>query len=243
MTTIMTNIFSAGVLGVGASSNISRMRLRIASLCFEFFLLATLAGCGKSPSNEPVNTSAGEPDKSPKVVERINPKPMTVPVGTAISVRLGERLGTKTSHSGDTFRVTVAQAVTMDDKVVIPQGAEATGKVVQAVPKGRFKGASKLQIVLNSINVNGTDYQLETAAATRTMKGKGKRTATMIGGGAGAGAVIGALAGGGKGAAIGAAAGAGAGTAGAAFTDNKDIVLPAETIITFRLLQPLEVRI
>jgi hypothetical protein len=54
--------------------------------------------------------------------------------------------------------------------------------------------------------------------------------------------LIGALAGGGKGAAIGAAAGAGAGTAGAAFTGNKNIVLPAETLVNFRLLQPLEVK-
>jgi len=56
------------------------------------------------------------------------------------------------------------------------------------------------------------------------------------------GALIGALAGGGKGAAIGAAAGAGAGTAGAAFTDNKDILLPAETVVSFRLLQPLQIK-
>jgi hypothetical protein len=63
----------------------------------------------------------------------------------------------------------------------------------------------------------------------------------MIGGGAGAGAVIGALAGGGKGAAIGAAVGAGAGTAGAAFTGNKNIVLPAESAVSFNLLKPVEV--
>jgi hypothetical protein len=64
----------------------------------------------------------------------------------------------------------------------------------------------------------------------------------MAGGGAGAGALIGGLAGGGKGAAIGALAGGGAGTAGAAFTGNKDIVLPAESALTFKLEQPLELR-
>jgi hypothetical protein len=61
----------------------------------------------------------------------------------------------------------------------------------------------------------------------------------MVGGGAGVGALIGGLAGGGKGAAIGAIAGAGAGTAGAAFTGNRDIVLPAESMLSFKLTEPL----
>jgi hypothetical protein len=64
----------------------------------------------------------------------------------------------------------------------------------------------------------------------------------MIGGGGGVGALIGGLAGGGKGAAIGAVAGAGAGTAGTAFTGNKEIVLPAESALSFKLEQPLEVK-
>ena len=63
-----------------------------------------------------------------------------------------------------------------------------------------------------------------------------------VGGGAGLGAIVGGLAGGGKGAAIGVLAGAGAGTAGAAFTGNKDIVLPAEATLSFKLLKPLEVK-
>ena len=76
----------------------------------------------------------------------------------------------------------------------------------------------------------------------RTETGKGKRTAVLAGGGAGLGALIGGLAGGGKGAAIGALAGGGAGAGGAAFTGNKDIVLPAESALSFKLEQPIEVR-
>jgi hypothetical protein len=114
--------------------------------------------------------------------------------------------------------------------------------VADAKPLGRFKGGAALQLKLTSISIHGTDRPIETSALTRTGKGKGKRTAVLAGGGAGLGALIGGLAGGGKGAAIGALAGAGAGTGGAAFTGNKDIVIPAESALGFTLSQPLEIR-
>jgi uncharacterized protein YcfJ len=84
-------------------------------------------------------------------------------------------------------------------------------------------------------------YPVETGTIARAEKGKGKRSAAFIGGGAGLGALIGGLAGGGKGAAFGALAGGGAGTAGSAFTGNKQIVLPAETLLTFRLQHSVRV--
>jgi hypothetical protein len=90
--------------------------------------------------------------------------------------------------------------------------------------------------------VSGKSYPVQTSSVERSEKGKGKRTATLIGGGAGVGALIGGLAGGGKGAAIGALAGGGAGTAGAAYTGNKDIVLPAESALSFKVLQPVEMK-
>ena len=64
----------------------------------------------------------------------------------------------------------------------------------------------------------------------------------MIGGGAGGGALIGGLAGGGKGALIGAVLGGGAGTAGAAYTGEKEIVLPAESMLSFKLTEPLIIK-
>ena len=216
------------------------MRLHFFPLILLLAVVMAITACGSKPPAEPATSP--ERGKTPGLMERMSSKGVTVPAGTIIAIRLGESLGTKTSHKGDTFSGTVAQAVTVENKVAIPQGAEVTGTVTEAIPRGRFKGGSRLQIVLNSVRIKGTDYNMQTAAATRAMKGKGKRTATMIGGGAGAGALIGALAGGGKGAAIGAAVGAGAGTAGAAYTGNKDVVLPAETLINFRLLQPLELK-
>jgi len=91
------------------------------------------------------------------------------------------------------------------------------------------------------VHTNWGSYPVATSSIERAEKGKGKRTAVMAGGGAGLGALVGALAGGGKGAAIGAIAGGGAGTAGSAFTGNKQIFLPAETLLTFRLENPVHI--
>src|SRR4051794_25568587 len=230
------------------------MRLKLIGL---LFCLAVIVGCGSKTSTEPAtstenrdNSSAAAPggsDPSTKIasapkpaglMDRLTSKTFTVPTGTLVSVRLGESLGSKTSQAGQDFTATLAEPVVVEGKEIIPSGADARGTVVDAKSLGHFKGGARLQIELNSIK----DYKVQTASVNRAIQGKGKRSAVMIGGGAGAGALIGALAGGGKGAAIGALVGGGAGTAGAAFTGNKEIVLPAETVVSFKLLQPIEIK-
>jgi hypothetical protein len=114
--------------------------------------------------------------------------------------------------------------------------------VKDAKAAGRFKGGAVLELALTSVTVNGKDYEIQTSAPTMSSKGKGKRTAAMVGGGAAGGAAIGAVAGGGKGAAIGALIGAAAGTGGAGLTGNRDITLAAETALDFTLTQPLEIK-
>jgi len=167
---------------------------------------------------------------------------VTIPVGTVITVRLGETLSSKSSSAGQNFSATVAEPVSVDGKTVIEKGATAQGTVVDAKAMGHFKGGALLEVRLNSVTINGHEHPVQTSLVARSVQGKGKRSAGFIGGGAGAGALIGALAGGGKGAAIGAAAGAAAGTGGAAFTGNKEITLPAETALSFKLKEAVEVR-
>jgi len=157
-------------------------------------------------------------------------------------VRLASAVGSKISNTGDVFLATVAEPVSVDGKPVIPKGADAKGKVVEAKALGKIKGAARLKLALTSVTVNGQVYPVESSVSSRTAKGKGKRTAVTTAGGAGLGALIGGLAGGGKGAAIGAGAGAGAGFAGGAFTGNKQIELPAETALTFELTAPLTIQ-
>ncbi len=227
------------------------MRMRIAFTTVALATLLALAACTSKPPSEtssggtaaaPGTTTAPGEAKKPGLLGRLESKPVTVPEGTVLTVRLNQAVGSKISNSGDPFSASIVEPVQVGDKVVIPKGAEASGIITDAVPLGRFKGGAKLALTLNSVTINGTKHDIKTTGITESKKGKGKRTAGFIGGGAGAGALIGALAGGGKGAAIGAAAGAGAGTAGAAFTGNKNITLPAESSLSFKLTQPLEVK-
>ena len=163
------------------------------------------------------------------------PAVITLPSGTAIRVRLDQDLGSKISQPGDSFTATVADEVLVNGQVVIPKESRADGTVIDAKPLGKFKGGAVLAVKLERVHTRWGSYPVATSTISRAEKGKGKRTAVVAGGGAGLGAIIGGIAGGGKGAAIGLLAGGGAGTAGAAFTGNKQIVLPAETLLTFTL--------
>ncbi len=135
----------------------------------------------------------------------------------------------------------LSEPITIEGKQVIAAGSPITGTVKDAKKAGRFKGGAVLVLTLDSVTINGHQYNIETDSFEQTSTGKGKRTAGMVVGGTGAGAAIGGLAGGGKGAAIGALVGAGAGTVGAA-TGKRDITLPAESALSFRLVQPLTLK-
>jgi hypothetical protein len=169
------------------------------------------------------------------------PETITVPSGKVVTIQLADAVGSKVSQPGQSFGGSLAKAVNVNGEVAIPAGAKVEGVVVDAKPLGRFAGGALLKLKLSSITVGGEPLPVQTAVFTQTLKGKGRRTGVMAGGGAGLGALIGGLAGGGKGALIGAGAGAGAGTAGAAFTGNKEIVLPAETAVSFNLSAPLKI--
>lgn len=164
-------------------------------------------------------------------------KTYTVPAGTRVSVRMGQTLHAKTANVGEGFDGTLANAIRVGGVTVIGAGTPVSGTVIAAKGQGRFKGEGDLGITLNRIGsetVRTSDY-------VASVKGKGKRTAVMTGGGAGGGALIGGLAGGGKGALIGGLIGAAAGGAGSAFTGNKALEIPAESIVSFSLRSAITV--
>jgi hypothetical protein len=209
-----------------------------------------LAGCQKSadqpatsgtPGSSTDATQSAQTQAPPAPVVPPAPQPVVVPARTAIPVVLDQSISSKTAAAGQSFSATLQAPIAVDGVVVIPKGAHATGEVTDAKSAGRFKGGATLGITLTSVNVRGTEYKIDTTDHDSVSKGKGKRTAAMVGGGGAGGLLIGGLAGGGKGALIGGLIGAGAGTTGSAFSGNRDITLPAETPVTFRLQQSITI--
>lgn len=170
-------------------------------------------------------------------------KDVTIPEGVQLEVVVDETLSSNRNHAGDSFEASLAEPVVKDGKTIIPAGAHLTGRVVDAKDAGRLHVPARLSVALSSVEVSGKSYDIDTNTIGETGKNHNKRNIGFIGGGAAGGALIGGLAGGGKGALIGSLIGAGAGTAGAAATGKKDISLPAETRLEFRLLRPVTVSV
>lgn len=170
------------------------------------------------------------------------PAATSLPAGTHITVTIDESISSKDAKLGQGVLGSVSHDVTENGKVVIPKGSHVKLVVSSVQASGRLSTPAKLWLRIKSVEVRGKTYTIATSSAGRTMGGKGKRDAEFIGGGAAGGAAIGALAGGGKGAAIGAASGAGAGTVGAAATGKKEVVLPAETHLTFTTRAAVSIR-
>ena len=169
------------------------------------------------------------------------PAPVVVSAGRTLTVTVDQDLSTKTNNKGDRFEASLAEPVTVDGNDVLPKGAHVRGTVTESASAGHLKGGAVLAITLDAVTVHGKSYSIETDSHTVEGKARGKRTAIGAGGGAAIGAIVGALAGGGKGAAIGAGAGAGAGTAGAAYTGDRDVSIPAETAVHFKLTRSISI--
>lgn len=209
-------------------------------LALSLLLSFAASSCGQnSQANAKTEKTTGRPGLLGELFETT--KPITIPEGTDLTVILDQTISTAESRSGDSFRATLISPIMIDGKTVIPKDAPVQGHIIESVSSGRLKGVARLDLTLDSVEVNGKSYEIDTRVEGRIGKNHNKRNGILIGGGTGLGALIGGIAGGGTGALIGGAVGAGAGTAGAAYTGKKDIRVPAETTLTFELARPVTI--
>lgn len=187
----------------------------------------------------------GEPAPKPSAATVSAPMPanVTIPAGTTLAVRIDQTISVKTSRPGDRFSGELVDPVLAgDNSVLVPKGAQVGGEVIASHRRGHFKGRSLLELRLTSLTLDGTQYPLTTRDLARSKKGKGRRSASLIGGGSGLGMLVGGVATGGVGLVVGGLVGGGAGTAAAGLTGNRDIKIPAESVVSFRLADDLVVQ-
>jgi hypothetical protein len=170
---------------------------------------------------------------------------VTIPSGTEVAIRTNEDIDSKMATVGQKFSGMVAEDVTGGSGMVeIPKGSNAE-LVIRNVSSGNITGGSELAVDLASVEVHGHRYAISSAAVEQKGSsgiGANRRTAEMVGGGAALGTLIGAIAGHGKGAAIGAVAGAAAGAGTQVLTKGKQVHIPAETVLRYKLDQPLHLQ-
>lgn len=205
---------------------------------------STPAAPSRPPSRPPPSDSTHENHYHPPQAV-IRTRTYVVPVGTEVPVRTEETIDSAKAVEGQTHAAEVTEDIRdAEGSVVIPRGSNAQIVIKSTSKGGRFRGASDLVLDLQSVSVEGQEYELSTADLEQRGKdgiGGNRRTAEYTGGAAAIGAIIGAIAGGGKGAAIGAGSGAGAGALTQVLTKGGSIRVPAETILTFKLDRPLRV--
>jgi hypothetical protein len=211
------------------------------------------AGQPPAPASSPAvrqPASARQPAAAPAAAaeqpaappEPPKPRVFTLAVGTVIQVETASTLSTKTDKTGDPFSATLVEPITDGDWVIAPKGAAVSGVVVSSDPGGRVKGVATLTIGLKKLTLASKEtVVLATSTYQMDANSSKKMDAAKIAVGAGAGAIVGGIVGGKKGAAAGAGAGAGAGTAVVLATRGDPAVIPAGSVVSFKLTEPVTV--
>lgn len=167
---------------------------------------------------------------------------VVLPVGTEVVIRTNERIDARDAVEGQTYAAEVDENIRdTDGYLAIPRGSDAR-LVIR-----RVENNGDLILDVDTITVQHHTYRVSTQDVEEENRREGvganKRTGKFVGGGAILGTIIGAIAGGGKGAAIGAAAGAAGGATAQIVTRGKEIHIPPESVIRFRLDRPLRLHL
>jgi hypothetical protein len=181
-----------------------------------------------------------QPPPTPTPVQtQAAPTKITVPAGTRILIRMVDSVDSSKQETGYRFTATLETNLDVGDLLVAPRGATVYGRLAKAKSAGNMSGGAELALELTDIVISGSAHPLLTSNYQVASPGQGNKTARRIVGGTGLGALVGGLAGGGKGAAIGAGAGAAVGTTLSAATKGKQVSVPSESLVEFRLQQPV----
>jgi hypothetical protein len=167
--------------------------------------------------------------------------PIALPAGEPILVRMIDPVDSKHNVVGDVFKASLETDLAVNNVLVARRGSDAFVRLAYTKEARGLSGSSELQLELTRIIIDGREFPVVSGDYTMKGKGRGGDTAKKVGGGAIVGAIIGGVAGGGTGAAIGAGVGGAAGAGAEILTRGRAVRVPSETLLEFRLDQPVTV--
>ncbi|WP_047487570.1 BON domain-containing protein [Terriglobus sp. TAA 43] len=166
---------------------------------------------------------------------------VTVPDGTVLPVRINHWISSGNAQPGSTFDAFVTSDILAGGEIAIPRGATVEGTVVDAKGAGVLKGRGELTLQLTALNLGGQRIPLQSQPFVINGHDKSLQSVNSTIIGAGLGALFGAAVGGGTGAAIGAGVGGAAGLGTSAASGGGNANVPAEAMLQFRLVAPVQV--
>lgn len=101
-------------------------------------------------------------------ISQTSPKTIKIRDATLVRLSLKDSLTSATNNVDDPIRFEVTEDVKVDGRVVIPEGATASGHVVEAKPKGLLGRSGKLNFTVDHVHApNGASVRVRTSS-TRT---------------------------------------------------------------------------
>jgi hypothetical protein len=215
---------------------------------------AASVGSGSSSAKDngarasaPADPPAPEPARLPDVAP-VPPAPrfveVTVPASAVIGLQVDRSLSSETARLEDRVEARVTRDVMAGGYAAIPAGSRMLGSVVLVDRGGKMKDRARLAVRFHTLVLaDGTEVPLRTEQIVREGDSPGNESSRKIGGAAAGGAILGAILGGGKGAMIGGATGVAGGTAAVMAGGRNAATLPAGTIVTARVSEPVTVQV
>ncbi|MFI5056911.1 MAG: hypothetical protein ACHQLQ_01895 [Candidatus Acidiferrales bacterium] len=228
---------------VGGTQAILRFDINGEVQTFNVTQIVALTFTGTTGANAPAPEAAAAPAPQSAAAPASAGGSVMIPAGQSLLVRMIDGVDSSKNRVGDIFHASLETDLNINNVVVARKGTDVYGRLANAQEAGHIAGSSELQLELTRMVIDGKDYPVVSSDYTLKGKGRGTNTAEKVGGGAALGAIIGAIAGGGKGAAIGAGVGAGAGGAVQVLTRGQQVKVPSETLLEFRLQQPVTVMV
>jgi hypothetical protein len=153
--------------------------------------------------------------------ERVNPRAVNsrrlqAPAGTELVVRTVETIDSRTAGANQVFSGIVEQAVTDESGGVIIPGRSSVQLMIRQMSSGGASGSPEMVLDVQSITIAGRRYLVSTehmSLKSDTDGGKGAAFGVLVGG---AGAQV--------------------------LTRGRDVQVPAETLLTFRLDKPVSLQ-